>query len=218
MRTVLVTFALVPLLGGANGPISAEIVTKNESNVVKRIRQRAEKGDAVAQYMLGETYERGNAVSQDREKAKKWHRKAFQCFQLVAEQGDSFAQLWLGFMYTSGKGVAQDSLEAIKWYRMAAEQGDPIAQHALALIYSEPAPQNYVESYKWVKLVASKDRRLARKVLPLVAAKMTQEQLAEGKRLVREWKRQWKRKGKREWKRKRQERRRQFSDSIRCEW
>ncbi len=39
---------------------------------------------------------------------------------------------------------------------------------------------NYVESYKWVKLVASKDRRLARKVLPLVAAKLTQEQLAEG--------------------------------------
>ena len=155
---------------------------KNELETVRSIRQRAEKGDALFQYMLGETYERGNAVPQDGEKARKWHRKAFQCFQLVAEQGD------------------------------------PGAQYKLALVYSELAPQNYVESYKWVKLAASKGRRLAGKELPRVAAKMTREELAEAKRLVREWRQQWKRKGKREWKRKRQERRKQFSNSIRCQW
>ena len=78
--------------------------------------ERAEKGDADAQYNLGVCYYNGYGVAQDKGEAVKWYRKA-------AEQGFADAQYWLGVCYYNGYGVAQDYDEAVKWIRKAAEQG-----------------------------------------------------------------------------------------------
>ena len=56
-------------------------------------------------------------------------------------------------------------------------------------------PQNYVQAYMWVDLAASRfppsareDRDEAASNRDVVASKMTREQLAEAKKLLREWK------------------------------
>ena len=54
--------------------------------------ERAERGDAGAQYNLGVRYDKGQGVPQDSKEAVKWYR-------LSAEQGNVDAQFNLGFMY-----------------------------------------------------------------------------------------------------------------------
>ena len=84
-------------------PYSAELV------------QKAEAGDAVAQFDLGLCYSSGTGVAKDKKEALKWITKS-------AEQGYSFAQSNLGTCYTLGLGVAKDEKEALKWYKKVAEQ------------------------------------------------------------------------------------------------
>ena len=84
----------------------------------------AEQGDALAQALLGEMYEKKRGVPQDYKEAFKWYR-------LAAEQGDAFAQFELGVMYDERLGVPQDYQEAVKWYCLAAEQGNADAQNNL---------------------------------------------------------------------------------------
>jgi uncharacterized protein len=73
----------------------------------------AEGGDAEAQTLVGEIYERGLGSEPNYEAAVEWYRRA-------AEQGYSRAQYNLGVMYEQGLGVPQDSLEALNWYRRSS--------------------------------------------------------------------------------------------------
>ena len=57
----------------------------------------AEQGDADAQVLLGEMYDKGQGVPQDYKESIKWYR-------LSAEQGDAIAQYNLGVMYGKGHG------------------------------------------------------------------------------------------------------------------
>ena len=84
----------------------------------------AEKGDAAAQFFLGQLHNVGVVVSQDYKEAVKWYR-------LSAEQGDADGQCGLGEMYYGGEGVPQDYAEAIRLWKLAAEQGDEEAQYNL---------------------------------------------------------------------------------------
>ena len=122
---------------------------------------------------------------------------ALQIWRPRATQGVAFAQGNLGFMYYSGQGVPQDYGEAAKWYRLAAEQGNPTAQSNLGSMYysGQGVPQDYVQAYMWVDLAASRfppsareDRDEAARNRNVVASKMSREQLAEAKKLLREWK------------------------------
>jgi len=92
------------------------------------IIERAQQGDAAAQYSLGGMYFRGQGVTQDDAEAFKWFRKA-------AEQGDSSAQVFLGLCYSKGTGIAQDDKEAVKWYLKGVENGNTLAQMKLAYCY-----------------------------------------------------------------------------------
>ena len=78
--------------------------------------ERAERGDAGAQFNLGVRYDKGQGVPQDSKEAVKWYR-------LSAEQGNADAQSNLGDIYFYGRGGLQDYKEAFKWYRLSAEQG-----------------------------------------------------------------------------------------------
>jgi TPR repeat protein len=122
---------------------------------------------------------------------------AMEIWRPRATQGVAFAQLNVGIMYYSGQGVPQDYGEAAKWYRLAAERGNPTAQSNLASMYysGQGVPQDYVQAYMWVDLAASRfppsareDRDEATNNRNVVASKMTREQLAEAKKLLREWK------------------------------
>jgi len=120
---------------------------------------------------------------------------ALEIWRPRATQGVAFAQLSVGIMYYSGQGVPQDYGEAAKWYRLAAEQGNATAQSNLGSMYysGQGVPQNYVQAYMWVDLAASRssareDRDEAVSNRNVVASKMSREQLAEAKKLLREWK------------------------------
>ena len=76
----------------------------------------AERGDADAQYWLGEKYHMGQGVEQDFKEAVKWWHKA-------AEQGVKEAQFCLGAMYYRGDGVPEDIVTAFAWFNIAAANG-----------------------------------------------------------------------------------------------
>lgn len=71
---------------------------------------QARSGDAEAQVIVGEIYERGLGTQPNYKGAAKWYWKA-------AEQGDAQARRHLGYLYEQGLGVEQDMLKALEWYR-----------------------------------------------------------------------------------------------------
>ena len=116
-------------------------------------------------------------------------------FRPLVNQGHAIAQSYLGFMYGHGEGVPQDHAEAVKWYREAANQGFARAQSNLGLMYliGRGVPQDYVQAHMWSSLAVSRippgrDRDDAVKNRDIAAMYMTPDQIAEAKRLAREWK------------------------------
>jgi TPR repeat protein len=80
------------------------------------LRERAEKGDAEAEFNLGKNYEAGRGgLKKDYAEAERWYLRA-------AEQGDPFAQASLAILLRFGKGIAQDYVEAYKWFYLAASR------------------------------------------------------------------------------------------------
>ena len=89
----------------------------------------ANKGDTIAQRMLGVMYDDGTGVAQNYSEALIWWRK-------LADQGDAGAQFIVGLRYAEGKGLIQDNAKAVRWLRLAAEQGEPHAQKVLDDLYT----------------------------------------------------------------------------------
>jgi hypothetical protein len=73
----------------------------------------AEQGDAEAQTLVGEIYERGAGGEPNYSAAAEWYRRA-------AEQNNTRAQFDLGALYEQGLGVEPDKIEALNWYRRAS--------------------------------------------------------------------------------------------------
>lgn len=73
----------------------------------------AQQGDAEAQALVGEIYERGMGSEPNYTEAAEWYRRA-------AEQGNARAQFNLGTLYEQGLGVGTDKLAALNWYRRAS--------------------------------------------------------------------------------------------------
>ena len=63
--------------------------------------EKAQKGDAQAQFDIGNMYYEGEGVSQDYSEAFKWCSKA-------AKQGHAKAQNYVGLMYLNAQSVKQD--------------------------------------------------------------------------------------------------------------
>ncbi len=115
-------------------------------------RAAAEKGDAEAQYKLGERYLTGTGVKRDPQEALKWYQKA-------AEQGYAPAQFRL-----SGRLLAKgDQQEAVKWLRKAAEQEYANAQYALGLcyVYGWGVKKDPQEAATWYKKAVAGFRKAA---------------------------------------------------------
>jgi len=91
---------------------------------VKQLLPAAEKGDAAAQFGLGNVYS-SSLVLQDKALALKWYSKA-------AEQGNAAALYALSQIYSYGSGVDKDQSRADELLKTAAEKGDAFAQFAMA--------------------------------------------------------------------------------------
>jgi TPR repeat protein len=76
--------------------------------------ERAEKGDAPAQTLLGELLSRGLGVKQDLKAAADW-------YGLAANGGDREAHYALGQLYLEGQGIEADPVKAAEHFRLAAD-------------------------------------------------------------------------------------------------
>jgi TPR repeat protein len=144
-------------------------------------KEKAEQGDAEAQYNLGLMYDKGQGVVQDYKKAVKWYRKS-------AEQGYAMAQSNLGFAYGQGQGVVQDNKEAVRWYRKSAEQGDAWGQYNLGVMYyyGKGVVQDNIYAHMWWNIAASNGNKNAVKYRDIVAKRMTAADISKAQELARE--------------------------------
>lgn len=97
-------------------------------DAVDFVRQKANQGDAEAQFQLAVIYQNGRLIQQDQQQAREWLLKA-------AQQGHVKAMFNLGVTYGDGLGVPVDDAEAFKWYQAAANEGDPRAHFNLGSFY-----------------------------------------------------------------------------------
>jgi TPR repeat protein len=148
------------------------------------VRERAEAGDAVAEYEVGRSMLSSKPTDQEVAAAMPWFRRSAEqgyapaeyiygdLFregrwknpqQLVywwtkaAEQGEVRAQSWLGAFYEQGSnGVERDYHQAFKWLSRAARQGQPDAQVSLGQMYEngEGIPENYRVAAYWYRKAA----------------------------------------------------------------
>jgi len=160
--------------------LEGEGMPQNYAEGLKWLRKAAELGYVKAQCNLGGMYIDGKGVPQDYNEAEKWLVKA-------AIQGDAKAQFSLGLFY---KKQRRDYAEAAKWYQKAAEQGLAGAQCNLGAMYCEGqgVAQDYIKAHMWFSLSAEGGDAKARKNLDVVAKHMSPSQIAEAKRLAKEWK------------------------------
>ena len=97
---------------------------------IEELRQKAEKGDSVAQTMLGVEYMKGEQVEKDLDKAIEWWKKA-------AEKGYAEAEYKLGVCYHFGFGIKKSHKLARYWYEKAANQQHKSAKVALKTLNEE---------------------------------------------------------------------------------
>lgn len=90
--------------------------------------QRAEAGDAAAQFKLAEHYL--VAEPDDPERMLHWLRES-------AQHGYPLAQTSLGVLHLNGDGVPLDRAEAYAWFTLAADQGEASALEAEAALSIE---------------------------------------------------------------------------------
>ena len=78
---------------------------------------------------------------------------------------------------------------AMKGWRPLANQGDPLAQATLGLMYAEGqgVPQDYVLAHMWMNLAVAKGVQEVVKGRDLLEKNMTTDQIAEAQRLAKEW-------------------------------
>lgn len=112
-----------------------------------------------------------------------------------AAKGDADAQFTLGKNYEAGRGgLKKDFEQAGTWYRQAALQGDPFAQASLGLLYrfGKGMPRDLVQAYFWLDLATARtsgaDADSIAEYRDAAAAHMTSDQIAEAKRLSKNWK------------------------------
>lgn len=119
----------------------------------------ATKGDAEAQFDLGQAYRLGRGVPTNLATAQTW-------FERAAEQGQVDAQTTLGLMlFQNG-----DQPGGLKWLSKAADQGEARAMlvFGTALFNGDGVPQDPVKGYAYVSRAAS---------VGLAPAKQTLDQL-----------------------------------------
>jgi len=103
---------------------------------IKKLISEAEKGNTVAQTLLGMCYLDGVDVEENHEEAVRW-------LSIAAEKGSPRAISNLGVCYLEGWGVPRDQPKAIDLFLQAVKKGEFMPKMLLARIYAD---QENVES------------------------------------------------------------------------
>jgi len=125
--------------------------------------QKAEAGDASAQYQLGQCYFLGLGTSKNDKMAFQWTTKS-------AEQGNAQAEYNLGASYLQGIGTVKNEREAFKWYKRSADKGIPLAQYNLGVLYQKGigVEKNDAEALTWFTKSADQGNADAKKAVSCI--------------------------------------------------
>lgn len=91
---------------------------------------RAKNGDAHAQTLIGEIYNKGLGVPEDPSAAADW-------YGMASKAGDPLATFELALLYQDGRGVTKDRKHAAELFRQSADAGNMMAKYNLGLLYVE---------------------------------------------------------------------------------
>lgn len=104
--------------------LSPEEIDRLVRNVISVITARAEAGDPLDRWRLGQLYENGEIVEKSPEKAAHWYR-------LAAEQGDAEAMFALANLWAEQPSLAKSGESGQDWLAKAAAEGHVPARHRL---------------------------------------------------------------------------------------
>ena len=160
-RKYLIASAFIAFVAA---PISAQSVKAgidawqraDYSGAVAIWRPLADKGDADAEFNLGQAYRLGRGVSTNLAAAKTW-------FERSAVQGHVDAETTLGLLlFQNG-----DQSEGLNWLKKAALQGEPRALlvYGTALVNGDSVTQDPVLGYAYVSRAAAQGLEPARQTL-----------------------------------------------------
>jgi TPR repeat protein len=126
------------------------------SGAVAIWRPLAEKGDADAQFNLGQAYRLGRGVPTNLAAAKTW-------FERSASQGHMDAETTLGLLLFQNN----DQAEGLKWLKKASEKGEPRAMlvYGTALVNGDSVTQDPVLGYAFVSRAAAQGLGPAKETL-----------------------------------------------------
>lgn len=112
---------------------------------------------------------------------------ALQEWEDLAAKNDAIAQSSLGVMYQLGHGVGQDNLRAFQLFNFSARQGYAPAQMSLGHMYENAlgTQRDPKRAYMWYTISSSADKS-AKTLLELLKAQMTDNDMQEANRLVKE--------------------------------
>ena len=77
---------------------------------------------------------------------KGYFKEAISDFSAAMQRGDTDSAVYLGLLAWHGMGTAQDRTGAAKYFAFAAEQGEPLAQYYLGLIYKDAFGLGHLQS------------------------------------------------------------------------
>jgi cell division septation protein DedD len=151
-------------LAGAAAPLAAQSVKAgieawqraDYGAAVAAWRPLAERGDADAQFNLGQAYRLGRGVPTNLAAARTW-------FERAARQGHVDAETTLGLMlFQNG-----DQAEGLGWLKKAAEQGEARALlvYGTALVNGDGLTQDSVRGYAYVSRAAAQGLQPAKQTL-----------------------------------------------------
>ena len=126
----------------------------------EKLEQVAERGDAYAQYRMGQLYRNGPLLIPDSSKAKQWLTQA-------AKQELSEAQYALGKLLLSDDWEVRDPDEGIRWLKQAAENGSHYAAYRLGKLYlqGEVVPKDAPRAVEYLTTSAEAGNQYAQYVL-----------------------------------------------------
>ena len=159
------------------------VVTSSAQTIspLARWLDKAQQGNADAQFWLGASYESGRGVNRDLSEATKWLRKS-------AKQGNPDAQNLLGHMYENGECVPLDYVKAAEWYRAACEHrpdlggpGQGCNNLGLLYLHGNGVRRDRIEAYKYFEIAG------AERNVEIAKRKMTAPEAAEAQRRTKKW-------------------------------
>lgn len=201
-QSVFIFSLLFPLLVSAAIPLQFSNVS---AGLFRFQMSLAEKGNAEAQYKVGEMYELGKSVPKDITNALIWYEKAaaqghakagykilyleiqanglndFSKTQLgvlrqEAASGNADAQYFLGKMYATGVGVPKSLNNALTWLNKATFNGVAEAEHEAIAVEEELARIRAKEAQKRAAaLEESKKKKLEEERLKAEQAKAAEQ-------------------------------------------